>query len=121
MSLEVRQAPPAGADDRVEVLRARGDLDVTVVPAVLPRVPDLVAGTTGVVLDLSEVTFCDSSGIRLVNSFAAACARARVGFRVVAPPGSSGRRILDLVEMAEGLAVDSLPEALDGVRGAVGG
>ena len=112
MSIE---ALPATADG-VEVLRATGELDVTVVPAVLPRLPRIVAGATGVVLDLTDVTFCDSSGIRLVDRLARECARSDAAFRVVAPPGSSGRRILDLVGVAGDVTVDDLPAAMEAVR-----
>ena len=102
----------------VEVLHVSGSLDSAVVPVLLPRVPAVVAGAAGVVLDLSDVTRCDTSSARLVDRLARECARAHAGFRVVAPPGSAGRRVLDLVGMSGGLVVDDLPSALEVVRGA---
>ena len=107
---------PLFLDEGIEVLRASGELDVTVVPAVLPRVPGMVAEARGVVLDLTAVTFVDSSGLRLIDRLARACAGVDAAFRVVAPPGSAGRRLLDLVDMAEGLAVNDLPAAVRAVR-----
>ena len=108
--MSIEPLPMSG--DGVEVLHARGELDVTVVPTVLSRVPEMLEGASGVVLDLTDVTFCDSSGIRLVDRLARECSRAGAVFRVVAPPGSAGRRILDLVGLAEGLAADDLPAAV---------
>ncbi|WP_327369172.1 STAS domain-containing protein [Streptomyces sp. NBC_01217] len=46
------------------VLRIRGELDLMTSPAVRQSVHDAVAvGRHDVVLDLSEVLFCDSSGV----------------------------------------------------------
>ncbi|MFJ2898033.1 STAS domain-containing protein [Streptomyces sp. NPDC087218] len=46
------------------VLRVRGELDLVSSPAVRQSVHDAVAvGRHDVVLDLSEVLFCDSSGV----------------------------------------------------------
>lgn len=46
------------------VLRVAGEMDLVTSPAVRQRVHDAVAdGRHSVVLDLSEVRFCDSSGV----------------------------------------------------------
>lgn len=112
MSLEAfsdpHRAPGAGPRirDGVRVLHAAGEIDLTVVPAMLAGVPALVAGAGGIVLDMVDVTFCDSSGVRLVNSLARTCAGAGVAFCVAAPPGGAVRRVLELVGLADGLADD---------------
>ncbi len=84
-------------DTPARVLRFGGELDVAVAPDLLPRVPELVAGAPGVVLDLTVVTFFDSAGVRLVDRLARECARAGVGFAVAAPPGTPPSRVLDIV------------------------
>ncbi len=84
-------------DGGTTVLRATGDLDVAVVPALLPEVPALVSAAGSVVLDLSAVTFFDSSGVRLVDRLARECGARATPFRVVAPPGGPTRRVLELV------------------------
>ncbi len=48
--------------DPVRVLRAEGELDLALVPPLLARVPELVEGAAGLVLDLRPVTFLDSRG-----------------------------------------------------------
>jgi anti-sigma B factor antagonist len=105
----------ADRTDGVRVLAARGELDAAVAPAMIPEVAHLVAGATGVVLDLSALTFFDSAGVRLVDQMARACARVAAPFRVVAPPRAPSRRVLELVGLAEPLAVDDVATALAAV------
>lgn len=99
-------------DDGVRVLQARGELDAVAAPAVLPGVPDLVSDAAAVVLDLSALTFFDSAGVRLVDQLARECDRSSAPFRVVAPPRTPSRRVLELVGM-ESLADDDLAAALE--------
>lgn len=108
--------PLPDRDDGVRLLCARGELDVVVAPALLPDVPALVEAARGVVLDLSDVTFFDSSGVRLVDRLARECGRAEAPFVVVAPPGSPSRRVLELVGLADELARDDLSAAIRTVQ-----
>jgi anti-anti-sigma factor len=102
--------------DGVRLLFATGELDVATVPPMLAGVAELVAGARAVVVDLTEVEFFDSSGVRLVDRFARECAAAGVMFRVVAPPGGIARRVLELVGLDSELATDDLSSALDAVE-----
>jgi len=105
------------AGDRgARVLRMRGELDMAVAPGLLPRVPDLVAGAPGVVLDLSAVTFFDSAGVRLVDRLARECGRAGARFAVVATPGTTPARVLDIVGFGPPLVAANLAAGLDAVR-----
>ncbi len=114
MSIE---AVPGGCGG-VRVVRAAGELDVAVAPDLLPRVPELVAGAEAVVLDLTQVAFLDSSGVRLVNRFARACGGDGTPFRVVAPPGGITRRVLEIVGFGPPLVLDDLAAAVATVRAA---
>jgi anti-anti-sigma factor len=111
MSLE---PVPSGCGG-VRVVRASGELDVAGAPDLLPRVPDLVAGADAVVLDLAQVTFLDSSGVRLVNRFARECGARGLPFGVVAPPGGITRRVLDIVGFGPPLVLDDLAAAVAAV------
>jgi anti-sigma B factor antagonist len=104
------------SDGDLRIICAAGELDVLTVAPLLEQVPDLVQGATAVVLDLSAVTFFDSSGVRLVDHLSRGCAAAGAGFRVVAPPSSRSRRVLELVGMADGLAEDDLDAACGALR-----
>ena len=105
----------------VRLLHPVGDLDVTRAPALLEDVQALVRGAAGVVVDLSDVTFFASAGVRLVDRLARECDRAGTVFRVVAPPGSRCRRLLELVGMAGQLATNDRAAAIDAVRTSGGG
>jgi anti-anti-sigma factor len=107
---------PTPHDDAVRVLRATGELDVSAVSPMLPGLAALIDGARGVVLDLTAVTFFDSSGVRLVDQLARECGRTGAPFRVVAPPGASSRRVLELVGLAALLVSDDLPTALASLR-----
>lgn len=107
---------PVHDHDGLRVLRAEGELDVTTVPPVLAVAASLVEGARGVVLDLSAVTFFDSSGVRLVDRLSREASRVGAAYRVVAPTASTARRVLDLVGLAALLADEDLETALDTVR-----
>ena len=96
------------------VLVLAGELDVVSVPTVLELVPSLVAGATGVVVDLREVSFLDSSGVRFLHRLAHSGAASGTGVRVVAPPECRARRVLDIVGMT--LIVD---DDIDAARAAL--
>lgn len=81
------------------VLSISGELDVVTLPEVLDRLPALVAEASALVVDLRQVSFLDSSGVRLLHRLARTCAEAGKGLRVVAPPGSRARQVLDIVGM----------------------
>ena len=104
-------------EDGVRVLRAEGDLDAVTAPPLLPGVPTLVAGARAVVLDLSDVPFFDSSGVRLLDRLARACSATGAPLRVVAPPGTRPRRVLEIVGLAPALAVDDLATVVAALRG----
>jgi anti-sigma B factor antagonist len=103
-------------DGGPRVLRMRGELDIAVAPGLLPRVPDLVTGAPSVVLDLTPVTFLDSAGVRLVDRLARECGRVGVPFVVVATPGTTPARVLDIVGFGPPLVVADLAAALEAVR-----
>ena len=97
------------------VLALSGDVDVNVTPLLIAGLPQLVAGARAVVLDLSDVTFFDSSGVRFTDRLARTCTDLDQPWRIVAPRGSSSRRVLDLVGMSGPEVVEDRPSAVQGV------
>jgi len=53
----------------------------------------------GVVVDLSAVTYLDSSGVRLIFELSDRLRRRQQALRVVAPAGAPLRRVLELVDL----------------------
>lgn len=99
------------------VLALVGDVDVLVAPAVAAELPALLDGARAVVLDLTGVTFFDSSGVRLVDQLVRACATRELAWRVVSPPGSSNRRLLELVGMTGPAVLDDREAAVADLGG----
>ena len=99
------------------VLALSGDVDVSVAPNVVAQLPQLLDGAPAVVLDLTAVTFFDSSGVRLVDRVARTCRQHGLSWRVVAPVGSSSRRLLELVGMAGREVVDDRAAAVAELSG----
>jgi anti-sigma B factor antagonist len=89
------------------VVRARGELDLASA-GLLVRAIGTAAGDTRrprVLVDLAEVEFCDSAGLRALLG-AAREIEARAGRMVVAVvPGSAVDRLLELVGLREFLRV----------------
>jgi stage II sporulation protein AA (anti-sigma F factor antagonist) len=108
--------PDGPGDDGVVVLRASGDLDIATVPDLLSDAAALVEGARGVLLDLTDVTFMDSSGTRFIDRLTRECGDAGIELRVVAPPGTQCRRVLEIIGLAELLVVDDLDEGRALVR-----
>lgn len=96
--------------DGVRVVRLTGEVDV-----VSTRVPyEELAPPGALVLDLSDVSFFDSSGVRLVDRVA----REHQGrLRVVAPRGGRARRVLDLVGYGSELVAEDVEQAVAALRG----
>jgi anti-anti-sigma factor len=111
MTVEAVQGGRGG----VQVLRASGELDIASAPDLAARIPELVEGADGIVLDLSPVTFLDSAGVRLVDRFARECGRREVGFVAVAPKRASARKVLEIVGFGPPLVVDELSAAIAAV------
>lgn len=109
----VRVDDVAGAS----VVVLAGEVDARVTPDVRSRLPEVVEQGRPVVLDLSEVTFFDSSGVRLVDLLARSCAEHGLRWRVVAPGRSPARRVLELVELDGPEVVEDRAVALLQVAG----
>lgn len=82
------------------VLRVAGELDLMTSPALRRRVHDAVAdGRHRLVLDLSEVVFCDSSGVGVLIATRRLIRSCRGRLRLIlpgpgAPEGSHVNRVL---------------------------
>lgn len=94
------EAVDGGAGMRVLVVR--GDLDAAVAPSLLLQVPELVGEEArDVVLDLTDASFVDSGGLRLVDALHRRASDAGASFAVLAPERSPGRRLLLLVGLQD--------------------
>jgi anti-anti-sigma factor len=93
-------------DDRNGVVRLIGELDVATVPRAAEALDAACASSTHVVVDLAELTFMDSSGVRVLLQHWSA-QRERGADLVLRSPTRTVRRLLDLLGIpANGVTVE---------------
>ena len=84
------------------VVAPTGDLDLVSADDLADALDSAFASVPSVVLDLSDVTFIDSSIVGAAASTSrAVAALPDARFAVVSPPGSRPRRVLEMVDAAE--------------------
>lgn len=96
----------------VQIARLTGEIDMSNAQELRERVLASAGDADALVVDLSEVTYFDSSGMRMLDAVAAACGDAALPLRVVAPEGGRARFVLRIVAWPEHLLADSLDAAL---------
>ncbi|MDA0184760.1 STAS domain-containing protein [Solirubrobacter phytolaccae] len=99
-------------DGPVPVIRVRGELDLSTAPK-LCRTVERVAGNRRVMIDLSELEFCDSTGLRALVRATREIEINGGRAALVVPEDGVLARILELSGLGEFLRVASSPaEAL---------
>jgi len=94
-------------DGEVVVARLTGELDVSVAEKTGRQIADAVpSSAAGVVVDMGELEFMDSSGVSMLFSLARRVGSHRQQLRVVAPPGRPVSRVLEIVEFSRAAPVD---------------
>jgi anti-anti-sigma factor len=107
-----------GVEDGVVVAGLSGEIDLSnaaeITGALLRGVPN---EALGLVIDLSEVSYLDSAGVRMLAELDHRLGwRAQV-LRVVAPEASRSRRVLEIAGLERVLSIDiSVDAARTGVR-----
>jgi anti-anti-sigma factor len=93
------------------VVAASGELDIATAPQLLDAVAMLAPpATTAIAIDLSALTFIDSSGINALRA-AVRAAGSRGAGAIVASPSQRVQRVLELVRIAEIIPLESSLEA----------
>jgi anti-anti-sigma factor len=94
-------------DDDVVLARLTGELDISVADKTGQAIADAVPSSAlGVVVDMGELEFMDSSGVSMLFSLARQVGSHRQQLRVVAPPGRPVSRVLEIVEFGRAAPVD---------------
>jgi anti-anti-sigma factor len=92
----VTGAPRVGGSGTWPVVRLRGEIDLSNVEALYKVAEDAVTNhDAGLVVDLSGVTFLDSTGLRLVFRLARRLGDRQQNLRLVVPEGARIARVLD--------------------------
>jgi anti-anti-sigma factor len=89
-------------DDRYTLILT-GELDLASAPAIAQIVPELCAsGATEIVLDLRQLAFMDSTGLRTILSSKTTCERHLCEFSLIPGPRAV-QRVFELTGLAEKL------------------
>jgi anti-anti-sigma factor len=101
-------------DQGIVVASVEGEIDLSNAAELEVAISQAVGNeAVGLVVDLANVEYLDSSGVTLLFNLARRVARRQQEFAVVAPAEAHVREILTLSGAAEALSLrDSLPEAL---------
>lgn len=90
-----------------------GEIDMATAPEVSSAINSRHGGAGRVVVDLSEVTFLDSSALNAFVQSQQALAQHDVAFRIVSPADHAVRNVFEITRLTEPLSVvGSLDEAL---------
>ena len=104
----------------VELARVAGEGDASNVDELSRRVLGAVSNSArALVLDLTETSYIDSSGISLIFDAAARLRNSRQELRLVVPPRSFVAEVLDAVSIGDSVPIDpDLNRAMKAVSGA---
>jgi anti-sigma B factor antagonist len=102
-------------DGDVELARVVGEVDASNVDQLSEKLLERVSNKVrALVLDLSETSYIDSSGISLIFDAAARLRNRRQQLRLVVPPRSFVGEVLAAVSMQESVPID--PAVSDALR-----
>lgn len=95
------------AGDDPVCVRLAGEVDLSNADELGARLLELMRNdATGMVLDLSRLSYLDSSGIRMLLTLVGRLTWRGQQLAIVAPEGSRVRRVLELAGAGEALVVD---------------
>jgi anti-anti-sigma factor len=100
-------------DGLIQVERLTGEIDISNVGDLGDRLLALPNTLYGLIVDLSEVTYFDSSGIRLLHELHDRLRVRSQRLVVVSPPGTPPRHVLDITAFGERVALE---DSLDAAR-----
>jgi anti-anti-sigma factor len=105
------------SDGDVELARVAGEVDASNVDELSENLLEGVSkDARAVVLDLTDTSYIDSSGISLIFDAAARLRNRRQELRLVVPPHSFVGEVLSAVSMQESVPIDpELADALEAV------
>lgn len=117
-----KSPPDISKRESVVVVSARHDIDIATAlefrDVVLHAVPNQASG---VVIDLSQIRYVDSAGIRVLVALAERLRTRRQALRLVLPPAGAVRRIISIAGLESSLGVaDSMDEAMRALMAAGG-
>jgi len=87
------------------ILRLRGEIDLSNAEELQARIERMVADAREVVVDLSDVLFIDSRGLRLLHRLGTMLAENGATLELVAPVDSVARDVLEITRMSDEIPI----------------
>jgi anti-sigma B factor antagonist len=87
------------------LVRLNGEIDLSNSSYLRERIELSTLGSERVMIDLSDVEYIDSQGLRLLTGLAGALAGRNTALRLVAPTGSFARGVLDLTRIGDAIEI----------------
>lgn len=105
-------------EDAVVVARLEGDIDLANTPSVSATVLESIPNDSlGLVVDLTDVRYIDSVGIRMLFTFVRSLHASRQGMAIAVPQDSPVRKLLKITHLDEATVFRaSLDEAIATLR-----
>lgn len=106
------------ARDGVWIATLRGEIDLSNADSTLTTLLGAIdADSDGLIVDLSELDYLDSAGVRLLFRLGRAVTESGGDLRAVVPKDARIRRVLELANVEHTLALDETTEAaVDALR-----
>jgi anti-sigma B factor antagonist len=88
--------------DGVTIFEVAGDLDLSTAPALYARIDQAFqARATSLLVDLSRLEFCDSTGLRALFGAVQEARVRRVRLKIVPPSSANALRVFELAGASE--------------------
>lgn len=100
-TFSVRALPSAAA----LILEVEGEVDMLTAPSLLKAIDEVPDGTPWVVVDLTRVSFLDSSGLNALVQGRRALDAREAAMRVVVPTDGALQRVFEITRLTETLTV----------------
>jgi anti-anti-sigma factor len=92
------------------IIALSGEIDLSNADSLETDIDDAAGDARDVVVDLTNVDFIDSRGLRLLKRVSTAAAGRDGSLTVIAPPNSIARSVLDMTRLSDELSVRDSPE-----------
>jgi anti-anti-sigma factor len=83
------------------LVRLSGEIDLSNSHELHQQLETAVEGSARVVIDLAEITYLDSQGLRLIKQLCNKADKDGTEVQLVAPPAGFARQVLDMARMGD--------------------
>ena len=92
------------------LVRLSGEIDLSNSEQLQRQLEDAVEGWPRVVVDLAEIRYLDSQGLRLIKRLCDKVEKDGTELQLIAPPDSFARQVLEMARMSDYIEIRDTPE-----------